>query len=64
MNVKKEYVTPSVSGYEMVLDSMIASSPTTDYNTGKVTVGPGDDEAGGDDEFDARQRGGDFGTLW
>lgn len=61
--MKKIYVCPEVvDSVELVLETMVNDSPghqvesSTDYNYGGTTEK--------EDEAAARQRGGDFGSLW
>lgn len=66
--MKKCYVVPSFEVVNYELSNMVCTSPTFEVNESgtEATVGGVTDAPvlGEDDEFDARQRGGDFGSLW
>lgn len=71
MYMKKCYIIPSTEIINYELNCVVcAASPTFQVNESgtEATVegvnGSNVPELGGDDEFDARQRGGDFGSLW
>ncbi len=61
--MKKCYVIPDVKVTTIEIASMVCTSPFADDS--KLDV-PGEDAPviGDGDELDARQRGGDFGSLW
>ncbi|MCR5313207.1 MAG: hypothetical protein K6E54_06140 [Bacteroidaceae bacterium] len=66
MNFKKVYVCPVSNQMDVALDSFIAVSPgntvTVDNKDVPSNTMPGDDEYS--EDFDAKARGNDFGSLW
>ena len=58
--MKKCYVIPNVKVTTIEIASMVCQSPFTggSLDTGDAPV------AGGDENMESRQRGGDFGSLW
>ena len=63
--MKKCYIIPDVKVTSVEIASMVCTSPGQSIDTGSFDA-PSDDTpvAGDDEEFGARQRGGDFGSLW
>jgi len=63
--MKKCYVIPSVKVATVEVASMVCTSPGSSVETGDFEA-PGSNTPIADDEeeFGARQRGGDFGSLW
>lgn len=61
--MKKCYIIPNVNVTSVEIASMVCTSPSDIYNDGRTTApDPDDEDYSG--EVDARQRGGDFGSLW
>lgn len=66
--MKKCYIVPVASSQDVEITSFLSGSPFTD-GSNKISIqGSGNDgqldQAGVEEDGEARQRGGDFGSLW